>query len=249
MRRADALSDLRRELDIVDRNVQGAFSGTYFTLLSIIASVAIGVAVTRLQHVFPEYVSPLDTSFKQRLTALLFFVTVLTIIAVLDGYVVLVSFFYWPLSTRDPLMLTSLGVALCLMSGFIDQPRTWFLWTSVVGLFGGLAFRRTWRMIAKREVRLLAAAMKVRATKKLAARWCGEEVKTLQCNMLLCFLGSLLFLLCWVLDIFPGGTAGIAVIAILVCCLLFYQFRKTYRRRRRMLEGLTEALKLLEGNV
>ena len=82
-------------MEILKGTRQNIFYGVYLTLLSVIGSVSIGLAVSQLHIHFNKFIHVYDFTLKEALLIVLSIASILTIVTVISAYFLVISYFYW----------------------------------------------------------------------------------------------------------------------------------------------------------
>ena len=247
----DSIKELKDELELIRKNKQSLFSGLYFTLISVIGSVAIGLVANELRKYFKEFVNPCNLSIEQWAVISLSAASVAITVTVICGYVLTISYFYWELSNRDIIIPMLIGISLCFMSTNISQPQTWLLWTSILGIVAGSSFTRTRDKIDKSKVKVIKTLEKIikefkniNSLKTEYKKFRYEELSHLNKSRWICFGLGFLFLLIFVHGISCPSEATyfyhsdylfifISIIVIVACvCLIGFRYKPTFIRRK-----------------
>ena len=251
------LETLRGEMAIIKHNKQATFSGIYLTLLSIIASVAIGLAVTQLRHSFESFVSPVDllshTHILKLTTIFLCFATLVIIGTILDGYALTISYFYWQIGAWDIFIPLALGFFLCLISVFIDQPKAWILWVSLLGFTARVVFWRTTKLLEKDEVPLIRVAIQISKIKESTDKFKEQTIKSYRKHKRNVTIIAFPILVYFIFNVWKAPTGVetfwypldviiLSVLAFIACVIILYQCKKEYGKRGEFIREIGDAL-------
>lgn len=144
--------DVLAQFDRLEENRQSVFTGIYLTLFSVAGGVALGLIATALSAAIPEYVSPLALEDAQWTAALLSLSTLFILGAILSGYVLTVSYFYWEPTEADVVSPLLLGLSVCMAAAYVGNPPMWLLWLSAVAVSGWLSYKRSEWVVRNGEV-------------------------------------------------------------------------------------------------
>jgi hypothetical protein len=227
--------NLIRQFDLLHANKQSLFFALYLTLLSIIASVAIGLVANKLGTIYKDAVlyDLLTLPLDEIGTIMRSIATVLVVTIMLAGYVLTISYYYWHVTPRDAFIPMSLGIAICFMGAFVDQPAIWLVSTFSLSLVAGLTFTYTSRQLKKGLVPLVEAMKKVEPISTEVQSFLAAEFATFRRYQFVCFGVSSLIILYPVLNkvFIPYHRILIPAIIIIGCLILTSIFHKTRQRR------------------
>jgi len=137
------LDRVLERLDKLDANRRSVFTGIYLTLFSVAGGVALGLIANSLSREIPHFTSLWALQGEQWIAILLSFCTVLVLGAVLSGYVLTVSYYYWEPTEADIVHPLLLGLSVCMAAAYVTDPPMWLLWLFGVAMAGGLSYLRS----------------------------------------------------------------------------------------------------------